>query len=167
MKNTMSIKKNHEFKRLYHKGDNQASPFLAMYVRKNGSSSNQLGITVGVKLGNAVVRNKVRRRIKEMYRKQEPSLKTGYHIVIVARNRCATSTYAQMERSFFLLCDQLDLSLHPSHPVKMNKGGTTQRPNQKGNTGKQKVNNNRNNTSSNQNKSSKKPTLKESSSHEQ
>lgn len=120
MKQTQSIKKNHLFRGLYHKGKQAVSPFFAIYCRKNykseGNDQNHLGITVGVKLGNAVTRNQVRRRISAMYRLREDQLKLGYHIVIVARNRCATSTYAQMEQSLYRLFDQVELSQHPTHP---------------------------------------------------
>lgn len=129
MKVTTSITKNHIFKRLYAKGKTQVTPFLAMYVLKNSKAhenQNFLGFTVGVKLGNAVTRNKVRRRLREIYRLHESELKTGYQIVVVARNRCATATYSQLEDSFLLLCDQLAVSLHPKHPEKVgnpSKGG--------------------------------------------
>lgn len=120
MKNTQSICKNHLFKALYQRGKSNVSPFFALYLRKNrpfeGTDQNFLGITVGVKLGNAVKRNKVRRRISAIYRLREPQLKLGYHIVIVARNRCATATYAQMEQSLHKLFDQVELSQNPKFP---------------------------------------------------
>lgn len=51
LKNTVSIKKNHEFQRLYHKGKSAASPFLAIYTRRNRGGGNRLGLTVGKKVG--------------------------------------------------------------------------------------------------------------------
>lgn len=123
MKYTSTIKHNHLFKRLYHKGKTQVTPYLAMYVLKNQSSQdkNLLGFTVGTKLGGAVSRNRVRRKLREIYRLQENNLKTGYLIVIVARNRCASANYHQLEKSFLLLCDQLELSKNPMHPPKYQK----------------------------------------------
>lgn len=124
MQHTNSLTKNHLFKRLYQKGNKQVTPFLAMYALKRHPSQqheNLLGITVGLKVGNAVVRNKVRRRLREAYRIHEAQLKTGYQIVVVARNRCSTAQYQEIEKSFLLLCDQLDLSLSPKHPVKYQK----------------------------------------------
>lgn len=113
MKYTVSMKKNHEFKRLYNKGKSQVNPFLAVYVRRNNQKKNVLGITVGVKLGNAVTRNKVRRRIREIYRTHEHLLLSGFHIVIVARNRCANASYQQILHSFCSLADNLQLSAQP------------------------------------------------------
>ena len=67
MKHTVSLKQNHLFRRLYQKGRSAVTPCLAVYCRKNGGSVSRLGITAGVKLGCAVQRNRVRRRIREIY----------------------------------------------------------------------------------------------------
>lgn len=120
MKQTLAITKNHEFKKLYHRGKTSVSPYFALYLRPNRpfepQDQNLLGITVGVKLGNAVVRNKVRRRIREIYRLEEDKLKKGHHVVIVARNRCATSSYKEMSDSLLKLFDQIQLSQNPKYP---------------------------------------------------
>lgn len=129
---TQSITKNHHFKYLYARGKQSVSPFFALYTRPNrpfeGENQLYLGITVGVKLGNAVTRNKVRRRIRAIYRLHEAQLKPGFHLVIVARNRCATATYAQMEESFCKLCDQVELSQHPKHKPRYQIGKSAPKP---------------------------------------
>ena len=107
MKQTVSIKENHVFRRLYSKGKSAASPYLAIYVRRNGRNHDRLGITVSTKIGKAVVRNKVRRRIREAYRIHEDELYPGWDIVIVARVRAAHGTFAALEKSFLVLSDKL------------------------------------------------------------
>ncbi|MEM5779752.1 MAG: ribonuclease P protein component, partial [Lawsonibacter sp.] len=87
MKHTVSLKQNHEFRRLYNKGKSAVSPFFAIYCRKTGRPHSRLGITAGVKLGNAVKRNYVRRRIRALYRTNEGAFLPGYDIVVVARTR--------------------------------------------------------------------------------
>ena len=67
MKNTVSLKENHEFRRLYHRGTSSAGRHLVLYCRKNRLGHNRLGVTVSVKLGHAVVRNRARRRLREVY----------------------------------------------------------------------------------------------------
>ena len=109
MKHTLSIKENHVFRRLYSKGKSAVSPYLALYVRRNGRQGNRLGITVSTKVGKAVVRNRTRRRIKEAYRLHEHELRTGYDIVVVARVKAGHSRYAALERSFLNLADKLGL----------------------------------------------------------
>ncbi len=100
MKFTVSLKLNHVFRRLYAKGKNQVTPHLALYARKNGGMTSRLGITVSTKLGHAVVRNRVRRRLREIYRIHESQFLPGYDLVVVARMRSVYAKYDELERSF-------------------------------------------------------------------
>ena len=58
MKHTVALKQNHEFRRLYSKGKSAVSPYFAIYCRKTKRPNSRLGITTGLKLGNAVKRNR-------------------------------------------------------------------------------------------------------------
>ena len=107
MKHTVSLKQNHEFRRLYSKGKSAVSPYFAVYCRQTRRSYSRLGITTGVKLGKAVKRNFVRRRIRELYRTNEDKLLPGYDLVVVARTRAIYGRYADLERSFLQLCEKL------------------------------------------------------------
>ncbi len=110
MKHTVALKQNHEFRRLYSKGKSAVSPFFAIYCRKNHRPMSRLGITTGVKLGNAVKRNRVRRRIRELYRTNEEHILCGYDIVVVARTRAIYAQYADLEQSFRKLLKKLELA---------------------------------------------------------
>ena len=109
MKRSMTIKKNYEFRRLYSKGKSAVSPCLAVYCRKNRGGGNRLGLTVGSKLGKAVVRNRTRRRIREAYRIHEGRFVLGYDIVVVARVKAAFAPYREIERSLLRAMDRLGL----------------------------------------------------------
>ena len=109
MEHTVSLKQNHEFRRLYQKGKSAVSPYFAVYCRKTGRPQSRLGITTGVKLGNAVKRNRVRRRIRELYRTNEHRFSSGYDIVVVARTRAIFARYSELERSFLRLMKKLEL----------------------------------------------------------
>ena len=113
MKHTISLKLNHEFRRLYNKGKTASSPFLAVYCRKNRMTTSRLGLTTGVKLGKAVRRNRVRRRLREIYRTNEHRLLPGWDIVIVARVRSVYARYDELERSFLSLARKLELLAGP------------------------------------------------------
>jgi len=104
-----TLKQNYEFRRLYDKGKNAPTPYLVVYTRKTGRISNRVGYTVSKKLGKAVVRNRIRRRLREIYRLNLPALKTGYDIVIVARSRCVGAEYKQLESAFLTACGKLGL----------------------------------------------------------
>lgn len=109
MEHTVSLKLNHEFRRLYAKGKSAAAPTLALYCRKTGRSHSRLGFTVSVKLGNAVVRNRVRRRLREAYRTNEHRFLPGYDLVVVGRVRAVHARYREMERDLLRMADKLGL----------------------------------------------------------
>ena len=99
MRFTTSLNKNHEFKRLYNKGKSVSSQLVVVYSRRNGRAANRLGITVSTKVGGAVDRNRVRRRLREIYRLNEDKLLPGFDIVIVARVRGKQASYKELEAS--------------------------------------------------------------------
>lgn len=109
MKNTVSIKLNRDFRLLYKRGKSAVNPFLAIYARKTKNTSNRIGITVSTKVGKAVVRNRVRRRIREAYRINEEKFFPGLDIVIVARVRAATASFFDIEKSLLSLSEKLRL----------------------------------------------------------
>ena len=98
MDHTVSLKLNHEFRRLYAKGKSAVNPCMAVYCRKNRLGYNRLGFTTGTKLGKAVVRNRVRRRLREIYRTNEDKIRPGYD-----------SRYAELQRQFLRTADKLGL----------------------------------------------------------
>ena len=108
MNKTLSIKENHLFRALYHRGKSAARKSMVMYVMKRRNQPvNHLGITVSVKLGCAVERNRARRRIRETYRLNETRLKCGFDIVIVARKPAVDGPFELLQKDFLLLCEQL------------------------------------------------------------
>ena len=109
MQITRSIKHNYEFRRVYNGGRSAVSGLMAVYCRRNRGGDSQLGITVGTKVGKAVIRNKVRRRLREIYRLHESAICRGFDIVIVARVKSRYATYGELERDFLRLTDKLDL----------------------------------------------------------
>ena len=82
---------------------------MVLYCRRNGRRESRLGLTTGTKLGHAVVRNKVRRRLREIYRLHESRFRTGWDIVVVARSRAVTAEYAELEKAYLSLAGKLGL----------------------------------------------------------
>lgn len=109
MKQTISIKAPHIFRRTYAKGKSAATPTLVLYARPNGLGKNRLGLTVGTKVGKAVVRNRVRRRLRESYRLRESGLKTGFDLVVVARAAAAQTRFGELDRHLASLLKRLEL----------------------------------------------------------
>ena len=109
MKAAVTLKENYEFRRLYQKGASAVSPAMVLYCRKNRLGRNRLGLVSSTKLGHAVVRNRCRRRLREVYRLETPRLRQGYDIILVARTRTATAPWPELQRQFRRLCRKLDL----------------------------------------------------------
>ena len=109
MKAAVTLKENYEFRRLYQKGASAVSPAMVLYCRKNRLGRNRLGLVSSTKLGHAVVRNRCRRRLREVYRLRTPELKQGYDIILVARTRTAYAPWAELQKQFLKLCRKLDL----------------------------------------------------------
>lgn len=82
---------------------------MVLYTRKNRLQENRLGITTGKKLGNAVTRNRIRRRLREIYRLHEEEFLLGRDLVVVARVRSAFVSYQTLERDFLKLAGKLGL----------------------------------------------------------
>lgn len=112
MKFSTSLKLNHVFRRLY-RSNGQANSCLVLYARKNRSQINRVGITVSKKLGKAVVRNRVRRRIREVYRLNEEKFLPGWDIVIVARSRAVEVSFQKLNESLLSLAEQADILQKP------------------------------------------------------
>ena len=110
MEFTDSLKKNYEFRRTYNKGKSAPEPCLVVYLRRNGKGENKLGVTVSNKLGNAVVRNRIRRKLREIYRLHEGSMRRGFDLVIVARGRSVKADYWRLETEFLRACKKLGVS---------------------------------------------------------
>ena len=102
MKFSSSLKLNHIFRRLYHTGG-QANGYLILYARKNRTSTNRAGITVSKKLGKAHIRNRIRRRLREVYRLNESKFQPGWDIVVVARSRCLSAEFSKLTESYLSL----------------------------------------------------------------
>jgi ribonuclease P protein component len=79
-------------------------PLLVLYAAPNDLQRVRIGITVSSRVGKAVVRNKVRRRVREALRARLERLGTGRDLVVVARPRAATASWSE-------LCAALDAVL--------------------------------------------------------
>ena len=102
-----TLKKNSDFRRLYAKGRSAVLPTLVIYLRRSRSGESRVGFTVTVRLGNAVTRNRVRRRLREIYRLHMGELRPGVDMVLVARSRSVEAPYSTLERDFLTGCRKL------------------------------------------------------------
>ncbi len=97
-----SLKKN-DFVKVYQAHKSKANKYLIMYVLKK-DNENRVGISVSKKVGNSVVRHRVKRLIKEAIRLNLEKVKVGYDIVIVARPAAKDKSYKEIESALLHIC---------------------------------------------------------------
>ena len=105
-----SLKLNHIFRRLY-STSGHGNSYLVLYARRNRTGENRVGITVSKKLGGAVVRNRVRRRLREVYRLNEAKFAPGWDIVVVARSRCIGADFQKLTQAYLSLAEKAGILL--------------------------------------------------------
>ena len=103
MKFSESLKKNRDFQIVYKQGKSYANKLLVMYILENNQERNYLGISVSKKVGNSVVRHRLKRLILESYRLNENMFNSGLNIVVIARNSARFATYHEVESALLHL----------------------------------------------------------------
>ena len=100
---TDSLKSNQDFGNVYKSGRSYANKYLVIYTLKNNSDRNRLGISVSKKVGNSVIRHRLKRLIKESYRLHEKVFNSGLDIVVIARKGSDACDYAGIESALLHL----------------------------------------------------------------
>ena len=103
MKFSDSLKKNRDFQNVYKKGKSYANRYFVMYVLKNETETNRLGISVSKKVGNSVIRHHLARLVREAYRLHDDMFNSGLDIVVIARGAAKDITYHQVESALLHL----------------------------------------------------------------
>lgn len=94
------IKKNEEYKSVYNLKNSLSDYNLVLFLKKNSLGFNRYGFTSAKKIKKAVSRNLLRRRLKEIVRKNENKLIQSYDIILMARVNAVESDYKNLEKSF-------------------------------------------------------------------
>jgi len=92
-----------DFQGVYKQGQRRSTSLCTVFYRPNGLAEMRLGITVPKRLGGAVVRNRIKRRIREVFRHHRQELPGGWDIVLNPRQRTATVAYPVLERELLRL----------------------------------------------------------------
>lgn len=105
------LRKNSEFRAVYRRGRSFSNSILVLYVFKNykNKNINRLGISVSKKVGCSVVRNRVKRLIRESYRLNKYRFKTGYDFIFIARTTIKGSSYLEVEKCLIDLLNKFKL----------------------------------------------------------
>ena len=106
-----SLKKNKEFKRVYNNGKSHATRNLVIYYLKSEDlENNRYGLSVSKRIGNAVVRNKLKRRLREIIRdfEKEKDFK-GYDIIFIARKPVVKLDYQFLKKDVKKLYKKMNI----------------------------------------------------------
>jgi ribonuclease P protein component len=86
-----------QFATVYRKASSWADSLLALRALPNQLTFSRYGFSVSHRIGKAVIRNRVKRLLREILR--VTSLEAGWDIVFIARSQAATASYAELEKS--------------------------------------------------------------------
>ncbi len=109
LKKINRLKKRYQFNYVYRAGEHFSGKTVVLYATPSKTKSIKVGFAVTKKIGHAVVRNKVRRRLREIVQKYLPNLKQNYNIIIVARENILDFSFSQIENDFVKLICKAEL----------------------------------------------------------
>ncbi len=104
MKSVESLKNYAEFKNVYDNGKSYANKYLVMYIINNEEDKQKIGISISKKVGNSVVRHRIKRLVIEVYRLNKHMFNSSLNIVVVARSAAKDKSYKEIESAFMHLC---------------------------------------------------------------
>jgi len=97
------ISSGREYSYIYKNGLRISGQYMIVFITRNALSHNRFGIVTSKKVGNAVTRNRTKRRIREIIRKNLESLPSGHDMVIVARYNTKEAKSALIEKDYLKL----------------------------------------------------------------
>src|SRR5690625_1386964 len=113
MKKAFRVKDNKEFQSIFKNGKSFANRQLVIYyIKKPGQPHFRVGLSVGKKIGNAVMRNQIKRYLREAFISLEDKINPDLDIIIIARNPTINMNYHQIKRSLSHLLHKENLFIH-------------------------------------------------------
>lgn len=99
MEKDLRLRKNIDFQTVFKKGKNFWNRQFTLIIYKNDLSKSRVGITITKKYGTAVERNKLKRRLREIIRKNKYLLIKGHDMVLIPKASCKDMSYDELESS--------------------------------------------------------------------
>jgi len=99
----LRISRGKEYSYLYKNGRRISGRYIIVFVKENQLAHNRFGIVTSKKIGNAIIRNRAKRQIREVIRKNLNNLQPGYDVVVVARYNMKETIFELIEKDFLRL----------------------------------------------------------------
>ncbi len=100
---------NRDFQKVYQDGRSIAGRYLVLYWRKNEKDQAMVGFAAGKKLGPAVIRNRLKRIMREAWRLHPEKRPTGYDLILVARKSLVGKTFFEAEKGMMEVLQRSNL----------------------------------------------------------
>jgi len=98
-----------EYNNIYRNGKKFPGKFVILYVADNELGHNRYGIVTSTKVGKAVVRNRIKRRLRDLVRKMDLNIKPGHDLVLVVRQHAGSADYQQLEKDLSMVIRKAEL----------------------------------------------------------
>lgn len=127
-KTNEKLRRKADFNRVYRKGEAISDPFFVVLYIENGLPFSRIGMSIRKKFGKAHDRNKVRRRIKEIYRMNKDSFPCGYDILFIVRKDLSDAfkrgqgTYKELEDSLLGIAKEIGEKIYEKPDEESNTG---------------------------------------------
>ena len=110
MKRKFRLRSSIDFKRVRRLGKSYAHPLLVLIKHPNEHGNSRFGVSAGRSVGNAVQRNRAKRRIREIIRHRIPGIQPGWDVILLARQPLTNANYAELQTAVDQLIQQAGIT---------------------------------------------------------
>lgn len=109
LKRRYSLKRNKNFRRVYRRGKSFPSQYFVLLKAKGRPEALHVGLSVSKRLGKSVVRNRVKRRMRAAFSPLIAHMKTGYDLILIAREPVVHAPFRELEKALQKLLQKASL----------------------------------------------------------